>query len=147
MDSFLKNNAPEKGYILAFYPDTLVFEPYTLKDGKPVFKGCEALRDQIPWECHLFDHEKECRRIYRESAGDWIEQIFTRAEEREMDPDLLFEEEVLVKPEYAETGRLPQTLMISNRYRYSEHDTLMLDNYRIGCRPADHSATEKGGVL
>ena len=27
MDSFLKSNAPAKGYILACYPDTLVFEP------------------------------------------------------------------------------------------------------------------------
>lgn len=136
MSSFLSNNAPVKGYILACYPDRLIFEPYTLSDGEPVFEGCEALGDAVPWECHLFDDEKEYRCVYRESAGDWIELLFTRAEERGMDPDLLFEEEVLVKPQYTATGRLPQKLVITNRYRYSECDTLMLDNYRIGCRPA-----------
>ncbi len=134
MDSFLKINAPKKGYILAFYQDRLVFDSYTIKDGELIFEGCKALRDEMPWECHLFDEERECRRIYRESAGDWIEQLFTRAEEREMEPDLLFEEEVLVKPQYADTGRLPRKLTIMNRFRYSECDTLTLDNYRIGCK-------------
>ena len=134
MDSCFENRAPAKGYILACYPDVLVFEPYVLKDGEPVFEGCKAHQGEVPRECHLFDEEKEYRLIYRESAGDWIEQLLTRAEEREMDPDLLFEEEVLVKPQYADTGRLPKTLTITNRYRYSECDTLTLDNYRISFR-------------
>ena len=137
MDSFIKNNAPARGYILAYYQDTLVFEPYTMKDGELVFEGCEALRGEVLRECHLFDEERECRCIYRESAGDWIEQLFTRAEESEMDPDLLFEEKVLVKPQYADTGRLPRKLTIMNRFRYSEYDTLTLDNYRIGCKPME----------
>lgn len=138
MDSFLKSNAPAKGFILACYPDALVFEPYTLKDGEPVFDGCEALRGETAWECHLFDDEVEYRRVFRESFGDCVERLFTRAEEREMDPDLLFEEAVLVKPQYADTGRLPRKLTITNRYRYSECDTLTLDNYRIGCGPIDN---------
>ena len=54
-----------------------------------------------------------------------------------MDPDLLFEEKVLVKPQYTDTGRLPQKLTITNRFRYSECDTLTLDNYRIGCKPLE----------
>ena len=137
MGSFLESNAPAKGYILACYSDALVFEAYTLKDGAPIFEGCEAFRDEIPRECHLFDDEREYRRVYRESAGDWIEGLFTRAEERGMDPDLLFEEEVLVKPQYANTGRLPRKLTIMNRFRYSECDTLTLDNYRIGCKPME----------
>lgn len=134
MDSFLKSNAPAKGYILACYPDTLVFEPYILRDGEPIFEGCEALREETAWECHLFDDEKEYRRIFRESFGDWIELLLTRAEEREMAPDLVYEEEAFVKPQYADTGRLPRLLTVTNRYRYSEYDTLTLDNYRIGCR-------------
>ena len=139
MDSFPENKAPVRGYILACYPDALIFEPYTLKNGEPFFEGCEALRGEIPWECHLFDDEAEYRRIYRESVGDWIEQVFTRAEESGMDPDLVYEEEVLVKQQYTDTGRLPQKLTIINRYRYSECDTLTLDNYRISCRPAGQS--------
>lgn len=70
----------------------------------------------------------------------------TRDEEREMDPDLLFEEEVLVKPQYADTGRLPRKLTVINRYRYSEYDTLTLDNYRIGCRPARKGFASCGGA-
>ena len=42
MDSFLKSNAPTRGYILACYPDTLVFESYTMKDGELFFEGCES---------------------------------------------------------------------------------------------------------
>ena len=137
MDSFLESCAPARGYILAFYPDALIFEPYVMKDGEPYFEGSEALRGEIPRECHLFDEEREFRRVYRESAGDWIEVLFTRAEERGMDSDLLFEEEVLVKPQYADTGRLPRKLTIMNRFRYSECDTLTLDNYRIGCKPME----------
>ena len=34
----------------------------------------------------------------------------------------------------ADTGRLPRKLTIMNRFRYSECDTLTLDNYRIGCK-------------
>ena len=62
-----------------------------------------------------------------------IETVLTAQEEQYMDPDLIFVEEVLVKPQYAETGRLPSTLTIVNRYRYSEHDTIVLEDYRIGC--------------
>ena len=47
------------------------------------------------------------------------------------DPDLLFEEEMLVKPEYASDGRLPGKLKIVNRYRYSESDTLTVEDYRL----------------
>lgn len=68
-----------------------------------------------------------------ESAGDRIELLLSREEELGMDPDLVFEEEVLVKPQYAERGDLPEKLTIINRYRYSENDTLTLENYRISC--------------
>ena len=137
MRSFPEHTVPSKGYIIACFADRLIFEPYTLRDGEPVFEGCEALRDEDPWECHLFDDEKEYRRIYRSSAGDWIELLFTREEESGMDPDLVFAEDVLVKPQYADSGKLPRKLTITNRYRYSEYDTLTLDNYRISCGPAD----------
>ena len=46
-----------------------------------------------------------------------------------------------MKPQFADTGRLPRKLTITNRYRYSEYDTLTLDNYRISCKPVE---CEKG---
>ena len=131
MNLFLTRNAPARGYILAYYPERLVFEPYVLREGVPVFEGCEALREAVPQECHLFDDNREVRIIRRESVGDTLELILTEEEERGMDPDLIFPEEVLVKPEYTATGRLPGKLKIINRYRYTEYDTLTLDNYRI----------------
>lgn len=47
------------------------------------------------------------------------------------DPDLLYEEEVLVKDEYSEKSGLPERLKVINRYMYTENDTLVLKNYRI----------------
>ena len=133
MNSFLNDKAPAKGYILASYPDALVFEPYEIREGKLYFEGIEALSEEELRECHLFDDRAEYRMICRESAGDRIELLLSREEELDMDPDLVFEEEVLVRPQYAERGDLPEKLTIINRYRYSENDTLTLENYRISC--------------
>lgn len=127
------HRAPPEGFILACYPDTLVFAPYVWRGGYPVFEGCAALRDVTPGECHLFDADRELRLLYRESTGEWLDMLLTAEEERDMDPDLIFEESVLVKPRYTVSGRVPEKLKIINRYRYSEYDTLTLDNYRISC--------------
>ncbi len=131
MDSFLYDGAPAKGYILAYYPHALVFEPYVMKDGMPCFAGMDAFQGMVPWECHLFDDRTECRILIRESSEDRIKLCLTCEEELNMDPDLLFEEEVLVKPQYSERNDLPKKLTVINRYRYSESDTLTLENYRI----------------
>lgn len=131
MDSFLLENAPARGYYLAYYQNALVFEPYEITDGRLLFEGCEAFRGQLPRECHLFDEDTECRIVFRSHPGGPVRLVLTRGQELETDPDLLYEEEVLVKPEYASGGRRPKTLKIMNRYRYSEYDTLTLENYRI----------------
>ena len=102
-----------------------------MKNGKPCFAGMDSFREEEPRECHLFDDRTECRIILRESVGDRIRIILTREEELAMDPDLLFEEQVLVKPEYSDRTDLPKKLTVINRYRYSESDTLTLENYRI----------------
>lgn len=46
---------PAKGYLLAYFRNALVFEPYTIENGCLVFPGCEAYQDAVPKECHLFD--------------------------------------------------------------------------------------------
>ena len=55
--------------------------------------------------------------------------IFNKA--GNMEPDLLFTEEVLVKKEYTDIPGIPEKLRVINRYRYSENDTLVLKDYRI----------------
>ena len=124
---------PVKGYLLAYFQDALVFEPYTVENGRLVFLECEVYQKMVPKECHLFDENTEYRMILREARGDRVEVILTRQEEETMDPDLLYEEEVLVKTEYSGKAGLPERLKIINRYMYTENDTLVLKNYRIAC--------------
>ena len=127
------DKAPAKGYLLAYFQDALVFAPYTVENGRLVFSECEAYEEMTPKECHLFDKNTEYRMILREARGDQVEVILTRQEEETMDPDLLYEEEMLVKDEYAGKAGLPERLKVINRYMYTENDTLVLKNYRIAC--------------
>ena len=123
--------APEKGYILAYFPGLLVFKPYEIHEGECVFCGWEALKDRTPGECHLFDADTEYRMIRRESSGDSIELVLTRDEEKLMDPNLLYTQKVLVQEQFSKEKDMPERLVIVNRYVYSENDTLILKNYRI----------------
>ena len=124
-------SAPREGFLLAYFRDALVFEPYRIEDGVLVFDGCEAFREETPRECHLFDENTEYRMVLREARNDRIESVLTKEEEEGMDPDLLFAEEALVKKEHIREGIHPKRLMIINRYRYTENDSLALKNYRI----------------
>ena len=77
--------------------------------------------------------DREYRLIARESGGDFIERVLTAEEEQNMDPDLIYEQETLVKREYASREDLPEKLLVMNRYGYTENDTLALRDYRISC--------------
>ena len=123
--------APSKGLILAYFEEQLVFAKYEKLKDEIVFDGCDALTGETPWECHLFDGETEYRMVTREAHGDRIECCFSAQEEREMDPDLIYTEEVCVKEEYCAKDGIPKKLVIVSRYRYTENDTLELKNYRI----------------
>ena len=135
MISFKNDKIPAKGYILACYDDGIIFEPYEMKNGAPVFAGSESHTSSgILRECHLFDEDTEYRMVYREATDEKIEIVLTRQEEDSMDKDLLFTENILVQDTYADTGRVPKTLTIVNRYTYSDYDTLTLKNYRISAK-------------
>ena len=82
-------------------------------------------------ECHLFDQNKEYRMIFREARQDRVEAVLTRQQEEIMDPDLLYEEGVLLKNDKA-AGI--DSLKIINRYKFTENDTLVLRNYRIALK-------------
>ena len=123
--------APRKGFVLACFRGAVVFEPYRIRDGILSFEGCEAFQEETPRECHFFDENTEYRMVFRESRNDRIELVLTKEEEAGMDPDLLFEEDVLVQKEYAREGIHPKRLRIISRYRYTENDSLALKNYRI----------------
>ena len=120
--------APARGYLLAYFRNELVFESYYVQSGRLVFPGCERWQKAVPEECHMFDENKEYRMILRKARQDRVEVVLTSQEEEAMDPDLLYEEEVLVKNENA-AGI--DRLKIINRYMFTENDTLVLRNYRI----------------
>ena len=122
---------PEKGYVIAQLPSVLLFEPYTVKDGKLLFRGSEALEKEQITECHFFCRDREYRLIRRESRGDFLERVLTADEERAMDPDLVYEQEMLVKREFASRGDVPEKLVVVNRYAFTDNDTLALQDYRI----------------
>ena len=124
-------NAPASGFVIACLKDRLVFAPYKICNGVFAAEGWDCPDFTEAEECHFFDDSREYRRIYRSARRDVIETVLTAQEEQAMDPDLVFVEEVLVKPQYAQTGKIPSTLTIVNRYRYSEYDTIVLEDYRI----------------
>ena len=124
---------PEAGYVIAQLRSTLLFEAYTVKDGKLLFQGSERLEKEPVKECHFFSRDREYRLVARESRGDFIERVLTAEEEQAMDPDLVYEQEMLVKKEYACRGNLPEKLLVLNRYVFTENDTLALQDYRISC--------------
>ena len=122
---------PKAGYVIVQLKSTLLFEPYTVENGKLLFQGSEHLEEEPLKECHFFSRDREYRLIARESRGDFIERVLTAEEEQYMDPDLIYEQETLVKREYASREDLPEKLLVMNRYGYTENDTLALRDYRI----------------
>ena len=126
-------NAPAVGFVIAYLKDQLIFAPYKICDGVFSVEGWENPDFTAAEECHFFNNSREYRRIYRSARRDVIETVLAAQEEQSMDPDLIFVEEVLVKPKYTQTGHIPSTLTIINRYRYSEYDTIVLEDYRISC--------------
>ena len=133
MDRIRIDLLPEAGYVIAQLRSALLFEAYIVEDGKLLFQGSERLEKEPVKECHFFNRDREYRLIARESRGDFIERILTAEEEQAMDPDLLYEQEMLVKKEYACREDLPEKLLVMNRYTYTENDTLALKDYRISC--------------
>ena len=126
-------NAPAAGFVIASLKNQHIFAPYEIRNGVLMVEGWDRPDFTEAEECHFFDHSREYRRIYRSARQDMIESILTAQEEEAMDPDLIFTEEVLVKPQYTESSCIPAALTIVNRYRYSEYDTIVLEDYRIAC--------------
>jgi len=122
---------PDSGYLIAHLESSLIFEPYTVKDGKLFFHGSELIEKEKIKECHYRDREYSL--IFRESRGDFIERVLTAEEEQKMNPDLIYEQEMMIKKEYACREDLPEKLLIINRYYFTENDTLALRDYRISC--------------
>ncbi len=59
-----------------------------------------------------------------------IEHAVTESEERDIEPDLIYEDKMLIADRFTKEHDI-DSLRIINRYRYTWFDTLTLDDYRI----------------
>ena len=121
--------APERGYILAVFGDSVIFERYQRTDDGITFRGCEEKATSALTRLHLFDETTEYRLMITGSRGV-IEHVVNEAEERDIEPDLIYEDKMLIADRFAK-GHDIDSLRIINRYRYTWFDTLTLDDYRI----------------
>lgn len=131
MNGISIDKIPKKGLVMAYFRNELLFLPYEVTGDELKMQGKTLFDKEMPYECHFFNKDREYRLIRRESRNDVIERILTKDEEEELEPDLLFPEDVLVKKEYTDIPGIPEKLRVINRYRYSENDTLVLEDYRI----------------
>lgn len=126
------NKIPPKGFILAFFPNSILFDAYEVHDNKVVFcNGLGEYADNEMTECHFFSRDAEFRAIFSQGRNQWIETTLHRQQEELMDRDLIYTQTVLVKKKFTSSEYLPKQLIIVNRYEYSANDTLVLKNYRI----------------
>lgn len=122
---------PPQGLILAYFSNGILFDTYTVSEGRIHCQGLIRFADDTMTECHLFNRDTEYRAIFSQAQGQWITATLDKSQEQLIHPDLLYTQTVLVKKEYATRNDLPTQLHIINRYQYSAHDTLQLTNYRI----------------
>ena len=69
MNQIRIDQLPEKGYVIFQSRSTLLFEPYTVENGRLLFKGCECLEKEPLTVCHFFNRDREVRLVARESRG------------------------------------------------------------------------------
>jgi len=134
----LKNSAyypriPAEGYLIAVFKDRILFERYRKEADGLSFPGAEEIRAEGLLRLHCFDRDTEYRLLVTDDGDRLVEVVMDAEEEKAMEPDLLFEDEMLVRPEYR-TDRIGiEKLKVVNRYRYTDFDTMTPDNYRISC--------------
>lgn len=132
------NKAPERGWFFAETETGAILERYVLVDGEPDFPGHERLRDAVVTRIHCFDERVEYRWLRVNEKGGAVEGVFSAEEEAGMDPDLVYADDMILADEYTPKEGGIWVLSVINRYRWTETDTLTLENYRLaGIHPAD----------
>ena len=122
---------PLDGIIIAVFENHIVVERYR-KDAEGLsFPGGELLRNEAILRLHCFDRETEYRLLVTDDGDRLIEVVLDAEEEKKMEPDLLFEDEMLLREEYCTERAGIRKLKVINRYRYTQFETMTLDNYRI----------------
>ena len=130
--------APRRGWLFAETERGPVLERYVIVDGEPDFPGSERLKGVPVLRLHCFDGQTEYRFLRVDEDGDAVEGLFTAGQEAAMDPDLVYADKMVLKEAYAPKDGGVWTLDVVNRYRWTENDSLELENYRMaGVRRED----------
>ena len=124
---------PAEGIMIAVFDDRTLVERYGKEAEGLSFPGTEQVGKKDLLRLHCFDPETEYRLIVTDDGERLIEVIMSAEEEKGMEPDLLFEDEMLLREEYCTERVGIRKLKVINRYRYTQYDTMTLDNYRISC--------------
>ena len=125
------SKVPAAGWILAVTEmGDILFEQYTLKNGVPNFPHSERLDGRLLRRCHCFDNEREYRYLCVGDSQRVIETVCDAEQEAAMDPDLLFEDNMVLAEQFS-PGEGLWKLRVMNRYRFTEGNTLTLDDFRL----------------
>ncbi len=122
---------PAEGIMIAVFAGRILVERYRKEADTLSFPGAEQLQHEYLLRLHCFDQDTEYRLLVTDDGDRPVEVILNAEEEKEMEPDLLFEDEMLLRGEYCTDSLGIRRLRIVNRYRYTKFDTMTLDNYRI----------------
>lgn len=124
--------APQSGWILAIAEDdTVLFDAYKRKGEALEFAHKEQLDGKLLRRCHCFDESTEYRYLCIGDRMQVIETICDAQQEKDMDPDLLYEDDQVLDPRFAPDDGV-WFLRVINRYRYTDANTLTVDDYRLG---------------
>lgn len=118
------NNAPEKGYVLAYFRTQALFQEFQKTDSE-----MRSLDERIAelLELHIFDSEREYR-LMRCESGEFIETVVSD-EYMAARPDA----ERITETVKVESGyrKMMEHLRIVNYISYNENGMLSVDNYRF----------------
>lgn len=120
-------NIPANGYCMAVCYDGVFFGKYKIDGDNIITDALPATVSQFK-ELRLFNKESEYRLRY--VSGNKYENIFDSDEEKNVDKDLIYIDEMLLKDIYKNTSGLEKIIVV-NRYKYTDYNTITLDNYRI----------------
>lgn len=128
--------APARGWLFAETEHGPILERYSIVDGELHFPGAARLEAAPVLRLHCFDEQAEYRYLRVNEEGDAVEGLFTAEQETAMDPDLIYEDKMVLAEAYAPKDGGIWTLSVINRYRWTEYNTLGLENYRLAgvCR-------------
>lgn len=126
------NNAPLKGYILAYSKKGVLFSEYDVSVTNNMefqqWKYGELL------ELHIFNEKKEYRAVFSEDRQKYIEAVIQEQEDKE---------EKNVKVEYMFLKNSSKKLKVVNYIAYDGNDMIVINNYRLAGVISDHSERRK----